>query len=80
MQKTLFFCENNLTFDQQYLITGLKNQSVEKLSLDLIFIDNFCQNIKSVSKQNSMLRIHSKPTEFPQNQTKIDKCALKRRL
>ena len=44
-----------------------------KLSLDLIFIDNFCQNIKSFFKQNSVLRIHSKPSEFTQNWTEIDK-------
>ena len=37
------------------------SENGEKLSLDLIFIDNFCQNIKSFCEQNSMLRIHSKP-------------------
>ena len=73
MQKTLFFCENNLTFDQQYLITGLKNQSVEKLSLDLIFIDNFHPKYQKFCKQNSMLRIHSKLTEFTPIWTENDK-------
>ena len=61
MQKNLIFLWNNLTFDQQDLSTGLKTQNVEKLSLDLIFIANFCQNIKSFCKHNSMLIIHSKP-------------------
>ena len=73
MQKTLFFLWNNLTFDQQYVIKGLKTQNVEKLSLDLIFIDNFYVNIKSFSKRNCVLRINSKSTEFPQNRTEIDK-------
>ena len=40
------FCNN-------YTSTEVLTQSVEKLSLDLIFIDNVCQNIKSFSKQNS---------------------------
>ena len=37
---------------------GLKTQNGEKLSLD------FFQNIKHFSKQNSMLRTHSKPAEL----------------
>ena len=39
----------------------MKKQNVEKLSLDLILVDNFCQNIKSFCKQNSVLQIHSLP-------------------
>ena len=58
MQKT-----SNSTFDQQYLNAGLKTQNGKKLSLDLIFIDNVCQMRKKFCQQNSMLRIHSKPTE-----------------
>ena len=73
VQKTLFFWLNNFTFDQQYLHTGLKTQNGKIFCLDLIFTDNFCQNIKSFSKQNFMLRIHSKPTEFTQKRTEIDK-------
>ena len=67
------FWWNSFAFDQQYLNIGLKTQNVEKLSLDLIFIDNFCQNTKSFSKQNSILRFHSKPTEFTQDRIEIDK-------
>ena len=52
--------------------TGLKTQNVENLSLYLIFTDIFCQNIKSFCKQNSILKIRSKPTEFIQNRTEID--------
>ena len=40
--KNLIFDET--TFEQQYQNTGLKTQNGEKLSLGLIFIDNFCQN------------------------------------
>ena len=57
-----------------------ENSKCRKLSLELIFIDNYCQNIKTFCKQNSMLRIYSKPTEFPKNWTGIDKnfqCALR---
>ena len=72
-KKNFHFWWNNVTFKQQHLNTGSKTQNVEKLSLDLIFIDNFCHNIKSVCKQNSLLRIHSKHTKFTQNQTEIDK-------
>ena len=32
------------TFDQQHLITSLRTQNGEKLSLDLIFINDFWQN------------------------------------
>ena len=32
----------------------------EKLSLDLISIYDFCQNVKSFSNENSMLRIHTR--------------------
>ena len=55
-------------FDQIYLNTGLKAQNVEKLSLDLIFYNNFFQNIKNFSKQNSKLIIHSIPDR---NQSKL---------
>ena len=41
--------------------TGSKTQNVEELSLDLMFNNNFYQNINSFIKQNSKLRIHSKP-------------------
>ena len=40
-------------FDQTYINAGSKTQNVEELSLDLIFHNN--------SKQNSKLRIHSRP-------------------
>jgi hypothetical protein len=53
-QKMSAFCTN-------YANTWVSTQNIEKLSLDWIFIDNFCQNIKSFCKQNSMLGIHSKP-------------------
>ena len=49
------------------LQTDLKTRNGEKLSLNLIFTDNFCQNAKILIKQNSILRIYSKPTEFTQN-------------
>ena len=41
------FLWNKLTFDQQYLSTGVKTQNVEKLSVDLVLI--------------AILRIHWKP-------------------
>ena len=44
---------------------------MEELSQDLIFHDNFWQNIKSFSKQNSKLRIHSK---LDRNQSKLTVC------
>ena len=66
-------CCTSLKKSSAYLNPGLKTQNVEKLSLALIFVDNFCQNIKRFCKQNCMLRIHSKPTEFTQNRTEIDK-------
>ena len=72
----------NVTYDQQYLNKGLKTQNLEKLSLDLNLIDNVCQNIKSFCKQNCMLRIYSKPTEFTENRTEIYKnfqCAVRGR-
>jgi hypothetical protein len=40
--KNIYSCWNIVTFDKQYLATGLKTQNVKKLILDLIFIDNFC--------------------------------------
>ena len=43
------FCTNSTSTDSTEVLT----QNIEKLSLDLIFIDNVCQNIKSFSKQNS---------------------------
>ena len=46
-------------------------QNVEELSQDLIFHNNFWQNVKSFSKQNSKLRIHSKPER---NQSKLTVC------
>ena len=54
-------CTKNEDFYQTYLNTGSKTQNVEELSLDLIFHNNFWYNVKSFSKQNSKLRIHSKP-------------------
>ena len=71
--KNFHFWWKIFAFDQQYLNTSLKTQNGEKLSLDLIFITNFWQNIKSIFKQNSILRICSKATEFIQNRTEIDK-------
>ena len=44
-KKTLIFGEIALLLTNN-IETGLKTQNVEKLSLDLICIDNFCQNIK----------------------------------
>ena len=44
--KNFKFGWNNVTFDKQYLNTSLKSQNVEKLCLDLIFNNNFCQNIE----------------------------------
>ena len=49
----------------------LRNQNGEELSLDLIFHNNFWQNIKSFSKQNSKLILHSKPDR---NQSKLTVC------
>ena len=46
-------------------------QNVEEISLDLIFFNNFWQSIKSVSKQNSKLIIHSKTDR---NQSKLTVC------
>ena len=46
-------------------------QNVEEISLDLIFFNNFWQSIKSVSKQNSKLIIHSKADR---NQSKLTVC------
>ena len=66
--KIFIFCAQSFNFDQTYLNTGLKTQNVEGLSLDLIFHYNFWWNIKSFSKQNSKLRIHSKPDR---NQSKL---------
>ena len=44
---------------------GLKTQNGEKLSLD------FFQNIKHFSKQNSMLRTHSKPAELKKMEQRL---------
>ena len=60
-KKTFHFWWNNFTFDQQYLNTGLKTQNGMGKSLDFIFIHNFCRNVRKFSKQNYLLRIHSKP-------------------
>ena len=49
---SMHFWWNNITFDQQYLNKGLKTPNLENLSLDLIFIDNFCQNIKKIFQTN----------------------------
>ena len=65
------FCAKNEDFDQTYVNTGSKTQNEEELSLDLIFDNNFWQNIKSFSKQNSKWRIHSKPDR---NQSKLTVC------
>ena len=67
------FLHKNEDFDQIYLNTGSKTQNVEELSLDLIFNNNFYQNIKSFIKQNSKLRIHSKPDR---NQSKLTVCSV----
>ena len=51
---------------------------MEKLSLELNFIDNFCQNIEKFCEP-VLLGIHSKPTEFTRNWIEIEKnfqCAL----
>ena len=72
MIKIFIFCAQSFNFDQTYLNTGLKTQNVEELSLDLIFHNNFWLNIKSFSKQNSQLRIHSKSDR---NQSKLTVCA-----
>ena len=53
------------------LVLGSKTQNVEEISLDLIFHNNFWWNIKSFSKQNTKLRIHSKPDR---NQWKLTVC------
>ena len=65
------FWTENEDFDHTYLNTGSKTQNVEDLSLDLIFHKNFWYNIKSFSKQNSKLRVHSKPDR---NQSKLTVC------
>ena len=64
------FCTKNEDFDQTYLNTGSKTQTVGDLSLDLIFHNNFCYKIKSFSKQNS--RIHSK---LDRNQSQLTVCS-----
>ena len=51
----------------------MKTQYLQNLSLDMNLIDVVCQNIKSFCKQNCMLRMYSKPTEFIENGTEIDK-------
>ena len=63
----MHFWWNNITFDQQYLNKGLKTPNLENLSLDLIFIDNICQNIKKIFSNKSPC------WEFTQNRTEIDK-------
>ena len=68
LTKIFIVYAQSFNFDQTYLNTGLKPQNVEELRLDLIFHNNFWQNIKSFSKQNSKLRIHSKPDR---NQSKL---------
>ena len=55
------FLWNEFTFDQQYLNTGLRTQNGEKSCQDLTI---FAEISKGFWKQNSMLRIQSKPTEF----------------
>ena len=40
---------------------GLKTHNEEKFSTYLMFTNNLCKIIKSVSKENPMLRIHTKP-------------------
>ena len=72
LQKNFISAEITLLLTNNVNI-GLKIQNGKKLSLDLIFIDNFCQNIRIFCKENSMLQIHSKPTEFTQKRTEIDK-------
>ena len=55
------------------LVLGSKTQNVEEVSLDLIFYNNFWYNIKSFSKQNSKMIIHSKPDR---NQSKLTVCSV----
>ena len=69
--KIFIFCAQSFNFDQTYLNTGSITQNMEELSLDLIFYNNFWWNIKSFSKQNSKLRIHSK---LDRNKSKLTVC------
>ena len=71
MTKIFIFYAKSFNFDQTYLDTGLKTQNVEELSLDLISYNNFWYNVKSFSKQNSKLRIHS---QLDRNQSKLTVC------
>ena len=64
--------KKNEDFNQTCLNIGSKTQNVEEVSLDLIFHNHFWWNIKSFSKQNSKLRIHSKPDR---NQSKLTVCS-----
>ena len=73
MIKIEAFYTKNEDFDQKYLNTGSKTQNVEDLSLDLIFHDNLLSKIKKISKQNSKLRINSKPDI---NQSKLTVCSV----
>ena len=60
---------------QMVLNVRLRNhensENGEKLSLDLIFINNCWQNISCFCKQNSIQRIYSKPSEFIQTGQKF---------
>ena len=46
---------------QKYVNPGLETQNEEKLRAYLMFTNNFCKIIRSVSKEIPMLRIHTKP-------------------
>ena len=62
----------SFNFDQTYPNIGSKTQNVEELSLDLIFHNNFWQHVKNFCKQNSKLRVYSRPDR---NQSKLSVCS-----
>ena len=57
--KPLFLQENLILKNNTYINKGFKTHNEEKLSLDLIFIDNLAK-ISKVCKENSMLTINLK--------------------
>ena len=67
---TFWVFEPVFTYDWSKSSFFMQKASIA-LSLDLIFHNNFWWNIKSFSKQNSKLRIHSKPDR---NQSKLTMC------
>jgi hypothetical protein len=74
---------NSVTYDRQYLNTyRFENSKSRKVKSRFEFNGNICQNINSFCKQNCMLRMYSKPTEFTENRTEIYKnfkCAVRGR-